>query len=187
MKKIQWEVQYHSLPAALKYCKKCGKKTAFFCSGQFRVNAQKRCLDIWLVYKCPECDTTWNAKVYSRVSPQALAFSLLDGFHKNEEELVRRYAFDRGFLQRNGAEEALPPYSVLGDTFAPGEAVTLEIKSKYPLPVKVSSIVKGKLGLSQREYLQFITEGKIKSIPEKDLKNFKLNEGILLVFSGGQG
>ena len=72
MKKIIWEVQSLSLLPVLKYCKKCGRKNLFACSRQFRVNAQRRYLDIWLIYKCCDCNTTWNATVYSRISPQAI-------------------------------------------------------------------------------------------------------------------
>ena len=54
--------------------------------------------------------------------------------------------------------------------------------SKYSLSVKVSSIVRNKLLLSEKEYLQLITSGKIKNFPNQDLKKCKLKEGVTLVF-----
>ena len=48
MEKKMWEIQFLSLPHILKHCKKCGKKMAFTCSEQFRINAQRKYLDIWL-------------------------------------------------------------------------------------------------------------------------------------------
>lgn len=182
MKKIIWEVKSLSLLPALKYCKKCGRKNLFACSRQFRVNAQRRYLDIWLIYKCCDCNTTWNATVYSRISPQAIKPQLLDGFYKNDNELVEKYAMDSQFLQENGVEVGLPQYSVIGDCFSLNETVQLEIKSKYSLSVKVSSVVRSKLLLSEKEYLQLITSGKIKSFPNQDLKKCKLKEGVTLVF-----
>lgn len=182
MKKIIWEVQSLSLLPVLKYCKKCGRKNRFACSRQFRVNAQHRYLDIWLIYKCCDCNTTWNATVYSRISPQAIKPQLLDGFYKNDNKLVEKYAMDSQFLQENGVEVGLPQYSVIGDCFSLNETVQLEIKSKYSLSVKVSSIVRNKLLLSEKEYLQLITSGKIKSFPNQDLKKCKLKEGVTLVF-----
>lgn len=182
MKKIIWEVQSLSLLPALKYCKKCGRKNLFTCSRQFRVNAQRRYLDIWLIYKCCDCNTTWNATVYSRISPQSIKPQLLDGFYKNDNELVEKYAMDSQFLQENGVEVGLPQYSVIGDCFSLNEIVQLEIKSKYSLSVKVSSVVRSKLLLSEKEYLQLITSGKIKSFPNQDLKKCKLKEGVTLVF-----
>lgn len=182
MKKIIWEVQSLSLLPVLKYCKKCGRKNLFACSRQFRVNAQRRYLDIWLIYKCCDCNTTWNATVYSRISPQSIKPQLLDGFYKNDNELVEKYAMDSQFLQENGVEVGLPQYSVIGDCFSLNETVQLEIKSKYSLSVKVSSVVRSKLLLSEKKYLQLITSGKIKSFPNQDLKKCKLKEGVTLVF-----
>ena len=182
MKKIIWEVQSLSLLPVLKYCKKCGRKNLFACSRQFRINAQRRYLDIWLIYKCSDCNTTWNAAVYSRISPQTLKPKLLDGFYKNDNELVEKYAMDSQFLQENGGEVRLPKYFVIGDCFSLNEAVQLEIKNKYSLPVKVSSVLRSKLLLSEKEYLQLITSGKIKSIPEQDLKKCKWKEGVTLIF-----
>ena len=183
MKKIIWEVQSLSLLPVLKYCKKCGRKNLFACSRQFRVNAQRRYLDIWLIYKCCDCNTTWNATVYSRISPQSIKPQLLDGFYKNDNKLVEKYAMDSQFLQENGVEVGLPQYSVIGDCFSLDETVQLEIKNKYSLSVKVSSVVRSKLLLSEKEYLQLITSGKIKSFPTQDLKKCKLKEGVTLVFN----
>lgn len=69
---------------------------------------------------------------------------------------------------------------VIGDCFSLNEAVQLEIKNKHSLSVKVSSIVRNKLLLSEKEYLQLITSGQIKSIPDQDLKKCKLKEGVTL-------
>ncbi|MED1874141.1 DUF1062 domain-containing protein [Brevibacillus borstelensis] len=52
MQIVNVDIQYLSPPPAIKYCKKCGKKTEYVCSGLFRVNAQCKYLDIWLIYKC---------------------------------------------------------------------------------------------------------------------------------------
>ena len=108
MKKIIWEVQLLSVPPVLKYCKKCGGKSPFVCSGQFRVNAQRKYLDIWLIYKCANCDTTWNATLYSRISPQALAPDLLEAFYKNDQTMAEQYAMNFDLLRRNGVEVGFP-------------------------------------------------------------------------------
>ena len=182
MKKI-WEVQYQTLPPVLKHCKKCGRKMEFISSGQFRVNAQRKYLDIWLIYKCSKCNATWNAAIYSRISPQSLNPELLDRFYKNDGTLAEQYAMDSGFLQENGVEVKMPAYSVVGDVFPPDETMEIEIKSNYYFPIKISSLVRTKLHLSQKEYTQLITDGKIESVPEQDLKKCKWQEGMVLVFN----
>lgn len=183
MKHVVWEVQYLSLPKVSKYCKKCGKKTIFSCSEKFRVNAQRRCLDIWLIYKCSDCNTTWNARVYSQISPQSLNSERLEGFHKNEEILVAEYAMDSNFLLQNGVEVELPPYIIIGDNFLPNETVKLKIRSEYSFPIKTATLIREKLQLSQATYLQLIENGNIKSIPKLDLQKHKLKNEVILIFN----
>ena len=77
MKNIIWDIEYNSTPSVIQYCKKCGKRTEYISSGQFRVNAQRKYLDTWLIYKCSNCDTTWNAAIYSRINPQNISGQLL--------------------------------------------------------------------------------------------------------------
>lgn len=183
MKKITWEVQYHSLPEVAKHCKKCGEKSRFFCSEKFRVNAQRRALDVWLIYNCSNCNTTWNARVYSHISPQSINPMQLEGFHKNNQSLIKEYAMDSDFLYRNGVDEVeIPNYSIIGDDFLLNENVELEIRSIYPFPVKLSSLVRQKLHLSHAEYLRLIENKNIKSIPEQDLRKCKLKNNMTLVF-----
>lgn len=182
MKHIIWEIQFHSPLPVLKYCKKCGKKTEFASSEQFRINAQRRYLDIWLIYKCRDCDATWNATIYSRVSPDTLPAWQLDCFHDNDKLLARQYALNADFLCRNGVETGLPSYSIIGECFSPEEEVELEIKSEYSLPVKVSSLIRNKLHLSQKDYLALVNNGKIKGTSEQNLRKCRLNNGIRLSF-----
>lgn len=132
------------------------------------------------------CDTTWNATIYSRVSPQSLPTDLLDDFYKSNEELVEHYAMNGDFLRGNGVEVGLPSYSVVGNNFSLDETVELEIKSKYSCSMKVSSIVREKLHLSQKKYLQLILNGRIKSISDQNLKSRRLKNGIILVFNEKQ-
>ena len=183
MKKIIWKIEVPEPPEVLRHCKRCGRKTAFICSGQFRINAQRKQLDIWLIYKCKNCDATWNAAVYSRVSPGALNAGLLERFHRNDEGLVRQYAMDFQFLKGNGAEVCRPSYSILGDNPVPGETVEVEIQSAYPLPVKISTLVRDKLQLSQKSYLRLISEGSLKSVSCQDLRKCRLKKDMVLIFN----
>lgn len=182
MVKLTWNVRPQGAPSVLRHCKKCGKKMEFACSGQFRVNAQRRRLDVWLIYKCTGCSTTWNAEIFSRVSPQSLPQSLLDGFHRNSGELAARYAADTGLLQNAGAEIKLPQYIIEGEAFSAGEPVELTINCEHPQPVKVSSLVREKLRLSNKEYIKLVQEGIITGSSGQNLQKCRLNGGIVLLF-----
>lgn len=178
---IIWDIQYSGPPTVLRYCKKCRKKSEYICSGEFRVNAQQKALDIWLIYKCTHCNTTWNSTIYSRVSPQKLGTDLLERFSCNEKDLAMQYAMDYSLLQRNGAEIKLPSFQVIGEEVTFAKAVRIKIQSRYILPLKVSSVLRSKLGISQREFDALLQNGRIQCDTGQDLKKCKLTSSEIII------
>lgn len=92
--------------AILRRCGGCGKKKEFICSGKFRVNANGRRLDVWLIYRCEKCGHTLNVPIYERAAPEKLPPELYERFLDNDWELAMEYAGDRGFLKGLGYELA---------------------------------------------------------------------------------
>lgn len=188
MKHIVWNIVPTALPEAVRHCSKCGGDAEFVCSGKFRVNAQQRSLDIWLIYRCRACDTTWNARVYQHISPQSLSGDLLRRFTENDEELARQYALNCEFLRSNGANVCPPPYDIEGEAFDPNAPVELEIRSECGLALRASNIVRTKLHLSQSEYNRRVDAGLIVPAQACDLKKRRLGKSIVLRFAcGGEG
>lgn len=171
---IIWNIEYSAPPTVLRYCKKCGKKSEYVCSGEFRINAQQRALDIWLIYKCIQCNTTWNSTIYSRVSPQSLGVTLLERFHSNDEILALQYAMNISLLKKNGAEIKMPAYQIIGEAVSLENPVSIKIQSQYSLPLKISSVLRTKLGISQREFDNLLSSNRIQSSTEQDLRKGKL-------------
>lgn len=180
MQEILWEVEYTSQLPVIRYCKKCGKKTEYICSDLFRVNAQHKYLDIWLIYKCSNCDSTWNSTIYSRVNPKNLNSEILEQFHTNDNNLVKQYAMNVELLHKNGAEVGIPEYKIVGQEININDLTQVRIVSKYPSQLKVSTLLREKLGLSRRKFDEMLDCGIIKSISGVDLKKSKLNYEIML-------
>ncbi|WP_242961469.1 DUF1062 domain-containing protein [Peptostreptococcus faecalis] len=180
---IIWNVEYCTPPAILRYCKKCGKKREYVCSGEFRINAQQKVLDVWLIYKCVQCNTTWNSSIYSRVSPQSLGVDLLERFHNNDAFLALQYAMNISILHKNGVEIKMPAYNIIGEDTSLENSVIIKIKSQYILPLKISSVLRTKLNLSRREFENLVSNNKIQSITDQNLKKGKLlsSETIILI------
>ncbi len=88
----------------IRRCGGCGKKKSFVCSGKFRVNANGRRLDVWLIYRCEKCGRTLNVPIYERVPPERIPPELYDRFLENDRKLAVEYAGDRGFLKGLGYE-----------------------------------------------------------------------------------
>ncbi|MGX8126841.1 DUF1062 domain-containing protein [Clostridioides difficile] len=180
MQEIIWEVEYTSQLPVIRYCKKCGKKTEYICSDLFRVNAQHKYLDIWLIYKCSNCDSTWNSTIYSRVNPKSLNPEILEQFHTNDNNLVKQYVMNVELLHRNGAEVGIPEYKIVGQEININEFTQIRVVSKYPSQLKVSTLLREKLGLSRKKFDEMLDCGIIKSISGVDLKKSKLNYEIML-------
>ena len=104
MRKVKRTAHTSKAPTVIRHCRKCGTKSEYASTGSFRVNAQRKSLDVWLIYKCTKCNTTWNLTILSRVTPGAILPELLRGFHENDTDLAMTYATDKALLKRNGAE-----------------------------------------------------------------------------------
>ena len=99
-----WLITPEHLPTVLRRCPKCGCKTEFYNSGKFRVNANKRLLDVWLIYRCERCDTSWNLTVYERMEAEKIDEKEYRGFLNNDENLAAEYGSSRELFSRNKAE-----------------------------------------------------------------------------------
>ena len=85
-------------------CGGCGKKQEFLNSGKFRVNANGKNVDVWLIYRCAKCKHSWNLTVYERTRPGKIPRALFEAFEQNDAETARAFGGDMNFLKRNHAE-----------------------------------------------------------------------------------
>ena len=101
---VLWRVVPLETPRVLRHCAKCGGIRRFASSDKFRLNAQQRKVDVWLIYKCLDCESTWNCTIMSRRTPNEIGAERYSRFQQNDRELAWEYAFDRGLLSRWGAQ-----------------------------------------------------------------------------------
>lgn len=180
MKRLIWDVQFLSPPYVLHYCKKCGQKTEHFNSGNFRVNAQGKYLDIWLIYKCIKCDTTWNLAIFSRIKPTDIDPHLLNRYYNNDSDLAMQHGCSTALMRKNEVEVYLPPHQIDGPDVPHNIPVELQIRSRYSLPLKATAILRQKLQLSHHELEKLIENGQIQHISQKPLKKCRLNDELKL-------
>ena len=67
-----WTLTPVSSYKIIRNCPKCGTRSLFQSTGNFRINANKKCVDIWLIYQCEKCRSTYNLTIFERVSPKKL-------------------------------------------------------------------------------------------------------------------
>lgn len=85
-------------------CGGCGKKQEFVNSGKFRVNANGKNVDVWLIYRCKKCKHSWNLSIYERTRPGKIPAELFEAFQVNDTETAMEYGIDLEFLKKNRAE-----------------------------------------------------------------------------------
>lgn len=184
MKRIEWEIQCIAAPEAVRWCKKCGGKTSFVPSSLFRVNAQGKRLDVWLLYQCSVCDTTWKLGIASRVLPDAIPAQVLDGFHSNDPQLARRCALDVRLLRRAGVEVVAAQYALAGEAYGWEGPAEIRVTNPFHAPVRLDGLLREKLGLSRRGFDAQILRGGIRCADGGDVfkrKVFCGDDCILLL------
>ena len=67
-----WRVVAQSTPRILRRCARCDQVRPFRSSDRFRVNANGRKLDVWLVYRCDACGVSWNRTLLERRTPEEI-------------------------------------------------------------------------------------------------------------------
>ena len=178
MEKIIWRVEYTSLPRVKKYCKKCGKKSEFLSSKLFRVNANQKNLDVWLIYNCSNCKTTWKQELFSRVKHNYFSREMLDKFYGNDTELAHYYTMSCNHLSKTGFEILPPTYSLIGEhiDIYTDNSFEIHLKSDYQFDIKLMSILKEKLCISNSRLDYLIKNNKIFCNMDRKIKKCKLQK-----------
>lgn len=101
---IHWTIKPKELPSILKNCSKCKAKKEFKNSGKFRVNANGSQLDIWLIFRCESCETTYNLTVLERIEAGRVDKEEYKGFLSNSNHLAAKYGNDKDLFGKNKAE-----------------------------------------------------------------------------------
>ncbi|EQB99852.1 DUF1062 domain-containing protein [Photorhabdus temperata] len=144
---------------------------------------KKKVLDVWNIYKCEKCDYTWNIDIFSRVNVNKLDGGLYERFLHNDQDEVRRYAFDYRVLAKNKAELGdSPDFIIEGkelQDMAQTPAVQITIQLEYPIPIRLISILTKKFSLSRSRVTKLVDQGAIQGVTTIEL-NKKLKRDITL-------
>lgn len=102
--RVTWRITPLHPPRPRRHCGSCNATTAFVCSGSFRTNAQKKRLDVWLIYRCAICDGTWNLPILERCPVARIPPDQLQSFLRNDPAAATRHAFDLSRLARHSGQ-----------------------------------------------------------------------------------
>ena len=103
-KTIEYRITPTKAYTIIRNCSGCGRKEHYVSTGNFRVNANGRQLDVWLVYQCEKCKHTYNLPIYERVSPEKIEDAQYQAFLGNDADTALQFGTDRNLFLKNRAE-----------------------------------------------------------------------------------
>ncbi|WP_337268864.1 DUF1062 domain-containing protein [Oryzifoliimicrobium ureilyticus] len=98
--RVRWTLTPRKAPEPFIACSGCKGLRAFRCSGKIRLNANGRRLDAWLIYKCVDCDKTWNRAIFERQTLRDIDPTTLAALQSSDPGWVRAEAFNLEALRR---------------------------------------------------------------------------------------
>jgi hypothetical protein len=149
----RWSIRPLELPRPWRYCASCSTVRAFVCSERFRVNAQKKSLDVWLNYRCDSCEDVWKFPLLERCSVSKLG-AALDDFARHDPATVWKYAFDiprlRPHVIRIDSDVRLQiERTPLVDAAAPTGYVCIDFDVPFPCDIRLDRLLAGELKVSR--------------------------------------
>ena len=174
----------NQLPRFVKICPRCNN-ASYENSGCFRVNANGKRLDIWLICRCSHCKTIWNLSVCERVDRATLHASAYAGYLANDRSMVLQHVFDPVFLQKNRAILDLETLDLLayGNLPPEGEAAELRLCCDYSLPLPLGRVIALVLGVSISRVKRMQEDGML--LPQGDLRKTRAGTTCAFVLQEG--
>ncbi len=156
---LPWVVRRTRLPLVSLRCVDCRSESATAGEGRFRVNANGKLLDVWLLVRCVSCDRTSKLTVHERAPVRSFDLAELHGYHVNDPDLVAARLLDPWLARRNrftldwtGAWRLDIPSVWIVEAWP----VQVEVVFKDPVPVRPERLIAQGLGLSRNEALRRI-------------------------------
>ncbi|EAA7635442.1 DUF1062 domain-containing protein [Salmonella enterica] len=179
--KVTWTVAPVGYQRIAKRCPSCKIKRDFTPSGAFRVNSQKKLLDVWSIYKCTHCDYTWNISLFSRLHVSKIDRQLYHRLMTNDVATVQHFASDIAMLKQNNAELSGRPDFTVQERWSVSttahQQVHVSVRISRSFQIILLSILKQQLMLSAGEIQRRVEAGQISGVTMKMLKSRKLRAG----------
>ncbi|MDX8465565.1 DUF1062 domain-containing protein [Mesorhizobium sp. VK23B] len=152
--RIRWAIAPAIAPRPLINCNRCGGIRSYRCSEKFRVNANGKRIDAWLIYRCTGCDNSWNFTILERCNRRDIEPKLLAALESNDPALARRHAFDATALRsRIGRIEEFPDVAVRKELLGGGPdcatALWVELRLDAATSLRLDRLLAGELGISR--------------------------------------
>ncbi|OZU87585.1 hypothetical protein CIL03_15970 [Virgibacillus indicus] len=168
-----YEIIAQETPYINRNCSKCKTNTEFYCSEKFRVNANQKIVDIWLIYNCKHCEGTWNYPILSRVNINKIDSMLIQKFMNNDKETIWYYAFQISKLRKqcNGVNTDIR-YELRKEKLdSLSNKVTIKLCYKYDFGLRIDKLIAEIFGISRSKVNKLSQNGTILLNPKINMKS----------------
>jgi hypothetical protein len=160
-----WVVMPTCLPTVLRRCPAC-TSGRFRADGKFRVNANHKLIDAWLLVLCASCGDTAKLTVLERVRVRSVRPELLDRLHANDPGLAAELLQDPLVRRRNRVAldwDGAWRLDTSGSDHLDREVIDVSVRFAARIPVRPVRLIAEGCGLSRAEVERLITEGRLVS------------------------
>ncbi|MGW7044741.1 DUF1062 domain-containing protein [Streptomyces avermitilis] len=160
-----WVVMPTCLPLVLRRCHACASER-FRANGKFRVNANHKLLDAWLLVLCTACGETAKLTVLERMNVRSVRPELLDRLHDNDTALAAELLQDPVVRRRNRIAldwDDAWRLDTGGSDHLDREVIDISVRFAARIPVRPVRLIAEGCGLSRAEVERLIAEGKLVS------------------------
>jgi hypothetical protein len=160
-----WAIVPTCLPLVLRRCHTCASER-FRASGKFRVNANHKLIDAWLLALCTGCGETAKLTVLERMKVRSLRPELLDQLHDNDPGLIAELLQDPVVQRRNRLAldwDGAWRLDTGGSDHLNREVIDVSVRFAARIPVRPVRLIAEGCRLSRGETERLITEGKLVS------------------------
>lgn len=162
---VRWTIVPRDCPRPVFACPTCGGDRPFHPSGKLRLNANGKRLDAWLIYKCDDCDHTWNRPIYERRLASELSSDDLAALRSGDPAFVRRLAFDLAALRRKtpviAQSEKVDVEKVVTGGSAHATDIEITLAVPYPIGLRLDRLLATELGLARNRIAALAGEGRL--------------------------
>ncbi|WP_328891958.1 DUF1062 domain-containing protein [Streptomyces sp. NBC_00316] len=160
-----WVVAPTYLPTVLRHCHACASER-FRPNGKFRVNANHKLLDAWLLVLCTACGDTAKLTVLERMNVRSVRPELLDRMHDNDPGLAAELLQDPVMRRRNRIAldwDNAWRLDTGGSDHLDREVIDVSVRFAARIPVRPVRLIADGCGLSRAEVERLIAEGRLVS------------------------
>jgi hypothetical protein len=184
--RVRWTITPRFSPQPWIACSGCGTHKPFQSSGKVRLNANGKKLDAWLIYRCCDCEGTWNRPLFERRLARDIEPHLLDALHSNDPAWVRQREFDIAALRRKARQISefaeVDIAKEASDVAGASAALAIELKVPLPTSLRLDRLLAAELGITRSQINSLYAEGKLGIAPDcGDALRRRIRDGMRII------